>query len=128
MKEYIKDKTEREVIIKELKKIIEKGKRKIYQYVTQVSSSGMSRHIKSFVIIKNEPVSIDWYIARVLSYISRDDKGIKIVGCGMDMGFSLVYDLGRVIYPNGDKKTITGRNGDTEPETDGGYLFKHNWI
>lgn len=128
MKEYIKDNQEREKVIKELTKIINKGKRKIYQIVTQVSQSGMSRHIRSFVIIQNEPLDIDWYISRVLSHVSRDEKGIKISGCGMDMGFEIVYALGRVCYPKGDGKTITGRNGDTEPETDGGYLFKQIWL
>jgi hypothetical protein len=33
-----------------------------------------------------------------------------------------------MLYPKGDGKTITGRNGDIKPETDGGYLLKHIWI
>ena len=53
---------------------------------------------------------------------------VSVSGYGMDMGFHMVYSLGRTLYPNGDGKTVTRRNGDTKPETDGGYLLKHEWI
>jgi hypothetical protein len=43
---------------------------------------------------------------------------------GMDMAFATVYAAGRRLYPKGDGKTITNRNGDKNPETDGGYLLK----
>lgn len=53
----------------------------------------------------------------------NDLGGIRIGGCGMDMGFALVYDLGRVLYPKGVKKGYSG-----SPETDGGYALKHEWL
>lgn len=31
----------------------------------------------------------------------RDKEGIRAGGCGMDMGFNLVYNLGRVLFPEG---------------------------
>jgi hypothetical protein len=60
----------------------------------------------------------------------RDGKreGLRVSGCGMDMGFDIVYNLGRFLFPKGDGKTVTGRNGDTKPETDGGYLLKQEWL
>lgn len=41
-------------------------------------------------------------VAKALG-MSYDDKreGIKTSGCGMDMGFHLVYQLGRVLFPQG---------------------------
>ncbi len=41
---------------------------------------------------------------------------------------AIYYVLGDKLYPNGDGKTVTGRNGDTKAETDGGYLIKHIWL
>ena len=55
-----------------------------------------------------------------------DDGGIKIGGCGMDMGFYLVYNLGYTLYPNGTPKQHGTRNG--EPDFDGGYAFKQAWL
>ena len=46
----------------------------------------------------------------------------------MDMGFEIVYHLGRVLWPDGDGKFTRNRNGDTGPETDGGYLFNQRWL
>jgi len=43
-------------------------------------------------------------------------------------GFHLIYSLGQTLFPKGDGKTIIGRNGDTKPENDGGYLLKHEWL
>jgi len=73
-------------------------------------------------------VSIDWHISKVLDIASLSNKGLFIKGYGMDYGFWIAYNLGRVLYPNGDGKTITGRNGSKEPETDGGYLINNVWV
>lgn len=124
---------EREQIKEQLKKMLEEANRTIYQAVTKVSNSGMSRHLKNFIPVFDENrkvsiISIDWYICKLLENTRRSDDGVFIEGCGMDMGFSIAYDLGRALYPNGDGVTITGRNGSKEAETDGGYLIKQVWI
>ena len=65
-------------------------------------------------------------------------------GCGMDMGFELVYNLGYALWPNGytctgDSKEFGKRcrsnehsNGDRNYQphhhTDGGYAFRQEWI
>ena len=59
------------------------------------------------------------------------DKGFKqggaiIQGCGMDMGFSLVYELGAYLWPEGTDKPHGTRNG--EPDSDGGYALNHRWL
>lgn len=114
---------------KELKGMIEKGGRRIYCILNSVSRSGMTRIITPYVIIKNVPCFVGCLIAELLD-LKRDlhSGGVKVSGCGMDMGFWLVYEVGSVLYKGGDGKTITGRNGDKKPETDGGYLLKHIWL
>lgn len=55
-----------------------------------------------------------------------DKQGIRIGGCGMDMGFSLVYDLGATLWPKGTPKAHSRRNG--EDDRSGGYALKHEWL
>ncbi|MDD5354937.1 MAG: hypothetical protein PHY56_00110 [Candidatus Omnitrophica bacterium] len=115
----------KEQLIKRLRALMTKGNRTIYSVVRHVSSSGMSRVIDFFTIIKNKPYNLSYYAEKLLDYkYDRNYAGVRVSGCGMDMCFSVVYDLGRTIYPKGDGKTITHRNGDTKPETDGGYLLR----
>ena len=47
----------------------------------------------------------------------------------MDMGFALVYELSRELYPKGFKVAGVGRNGDTSGhDKDGGYALKQRWL
>jgi len=128
---------------KEFIKLLNKAGRVVYSVNRHVSSSGMSRAISFFVAVpltkkeqeqqkrrginpKTKIICIDWKIENLGLYKEdRNHGGLKVQGCGMDMHFSVVYNLGRVLFPKGDGKTITGRNGDTEPETDGGYLLQN---
>ncbi len=72
--------------------------------------------------------SIVWlsgHVSRVLGYrLSKSsDNGILTDGYGSD----LVYELGRVMWPEGARlvKDMYGRNGDNSGyETDGGYLLR----
>ncbi|AFU86493.1 hypothetical protein D869_gp090 [Caulobacter phage CcrRogue] len=71
--------------------------------------------------------SIGWLAAKAMGdTFDADRQGIKVGGCGMDMGFHLVYSLGRTLWPNGTKKPHGSRNG--EPDRDGGYALKHSWL
>lgn len=71
--------------------------------------------------------SIGWLAAKAMGdNFDRDRSGIKVHGCGMDMGFHLVYNLGRTIWPNGTPKPHGKRNGD--PDRDGGYALKKVWL
>ena len=129
----------------ELKRFIKLGGNKVYCVLRGVSRSGMTRYIDFYTFVPNTKEEIKrgygkiakfyltYKMGVVLDYPIRtgnglSDYGLKVEGCGTDMGFELVYNLGRVLYPKGDGKTITGRNGSTEPETDGGYLIKHEWL
>jgi hypothetical protein len=48
------------------------------------------------------------------------DVGITVGGGGMDMGFHLVYNLGRVLWPFGFKRA--GKR------CDGGYALRQEWL
>lgn len=111
----------------------------IYTVLRHVSSSGMFRVIDAYVIRKNELVNIlailtDEQKDELLSHYKRDHErsGFRMSGCGMDMGFALVFDVGRICFPKGfivTDKTIH-RNGakNGTRDNDGGYALNFNWI
>lgn len=85
------------------------------------TSSGMSRTIVPTIgAAGGRVIDLTWLIIRAdLGFTpDRDRGGFKIGGCGMDMGFSLVYSLSRGLYPDGHlctghDRTETRRNGRT---------------
>lgn len=95
----------------------------IYCKLDHVSRSGMLRHISLYVALidsKGEAYiqDISWLVAKVLDYKLADNGGIKVGGCGMDMGFALVYGLSAALFD---------RNPNREDE-DAGYLVHKQWI
>jgi hypothetical protein len=117
---------EKQDAIRQLKKWLKPGD-SVYTVINRVSSSGMFRRIVVLIAVKKEIINISWYVARVCGYKDCDGS-VGVGGCGMDMGFSVVYNLASNLWPKGDGKYITGRNGDTKPETDGGYCLKQHWV
>lgn len=100
---------------------------KVYTILNHVSSSGMSRSISVAIVHKGELVKLDSWIAQAKGeHIDQKHGGLKVSGCGMDLGFHLVYELGRMVWPNGTKKPHGRRNG--QPDTDGGYALNHVWF
>lgn len=94
------------------------------------SRSGMRRRLSLFVCANGEVTDITWHIARVNgdsvkqggAYVQ--DAGLVANGCGMDMHFAEVYNLGRILFPDGFKVEGRGRNGDTSGwDNDGGYAL-----
>lgn len=101
----------------------------VFTILRHVSDSGMTRRIDVVAFHKGEPLFLSYHVARALGLRLDDRKaGVYISGCGMDMGFELVYQLGAALWPGGDGKTITSRNGTTSVEKDGGYLLKQRWL
>lgn len=96
-------KQEREESIAKLREWIPEGST-VWTILTHVSKSGMSRTIKPVIIENNEPRFPVWHISRALG-MPTDKRGesLKIGGCGMDMGFALVYELAQTLYGNGYK-------------------------
>ena len=90
-----------------------------------VSRSGMSRRIDLYTVHKGETVYLSGSAAVVMGD-PRPNDGIKVGGCGMDMGFHLVYNLGATLWPKGTPKPHGSRNG--VPDSDGGYALKQSWL
>lgn len=122
-----------------LKRMLKPGDT-IYTVLRSVSRSGMSRKIDLYFFdTEGNKHYLSGYAANACEW-NRDDQGaIKVGGCGMDMGFHLVYTLGRVMYREGyecagDKLCCSNDhfNGDRDYtphiHKDGGYAFKHEWI
>ena len=98
------DKEEIKKAEEQLRKLLPKKDRLIYTTLKKVSQSGMCRHISCHIIKDNKPYCIDWAISRLLELSLKEDS-VSISGCGMDMGFNIVYSLGSILFPNGDGKT-----------------------
>lgn len=99
----------------------------VYTFVRHVSKSGMSHCISLHIVREGGIRCIDWYAAKALERKQDANRGgIKIGGGGMDMSFALVYELGRVLFPEGFEVNPPwkGRNGDNSGwDKDGGYAL-----
>lgn len=111
----------------DLKRLRIRPNETVYTVLRHASSSGMYRVLDVFIMRKNAPVSITYDVTQALGYKwDRKHVGLGIGGCGMDMGFQVVYQLGSVLWPTGTSKPHSTRNG--EPDTDGGYALKQRWL
>lgn len=130
-----KKEIERDESIAYLKQILAPGDM-VQTIIRHVSRSGMQREISLVVSVveatrhvkhpQSRIVNLDYHAARALGYRIGKHGGIVVGGCGMDMGFHLVYNLGRRMWPNGTKRPHGMRNG--QPDRDGGYALKQVWL
>lgn len=74
----------------------------IYTILRHVSRSSLTREISLFVIKDNVPICLDAYVSKVLG-LPLTNRGIKVTGVGMDMGYWLVYELSYAIFKDGYK-------------------------
>lgn len=129
----------------------------VYTVLRHCSSSGMSRRISPVIILNGKPEDISYTVAKLGIWKRRyPNEGLVVSGCGMDMGFHVVYEMSRVLFPDGfgvvgeaslypkgvrpatkeqadslRSKGVTfhGRNGDGSGwDTDGGYALKQRWL
>jgi len=72
----------------------------IYYQVNNVSSNGMSRDISFFLSVNSQVVKLDFLMSKILDMkLSTNWRGgIKVRGCGMDMGFKIINDLQNTIF------------------------------
>lgn len=71
----------------------------IYTVLRHVSSSGMQRRIDCYVIKNNRIHYLSGYMEGLgIAKRKKDKDGLVVNGCGMDMGFALVYDLSQVLF------------------------------
>jgi hypothetical protein len=76
----------------------------------------MQRSISVLVVEDGQLAGLDFWIRRVLE-LTFDQKngGLKLSGCGSDMGFELIYQLGRMLYPEGFGVKGVCENGAKRP-------------
>lgn len=99
----------------------------LYTQLEHVTKSGMTRYIKVRQIKDDYPYDWTYLAAKALGWTYSDKHhGIKVGGCGMDMGFHLIYTLGQVLWPDGTPEPHGVRNG--EPDSCGGYALKQRWL
>jgi hypothetical protein len=68
----------------------------IYTVIRHVSNSGMQREISVKLIDAGRIIHLDYLVGDALGLKSGSHNGLKIRGCGMDMGFHLVDSINRV--------------------------------
>jgi hypothetical protein len=120
------EKLYREQACKRLRKLLKPGST-VYTILRSVSKSGMSRKLSLVIPQKDGTIRDITYTAAVAMNCTTDGNGyITRGGCGMDMGFDTVYNLGYYLWPKGTKKPHGDRNG--TPDHSGGYALKHSWL
>lgn len=130
---------------------------KLYTTVRHVARSGMSRTLDVYAIVDGAPRRLSGYVCTATGLRRKGDH-VYVGGCGMDMGFHVVYELSRTLYPdghgccgegcpsndhnNGDRdytphatdEERTGADGKrcachaTHWHKDGGYAIRQYWL
>lgn len=93
-----------------------------YTVLTNVSRSGMSRRIKVIVLDKDKldgqphARNVSHLVAELLGFrYNRDEQSVVVSGCGMDMGFHLIYSLSCALFAS-------------DSATDAGYVIEQRWL
>ena len=114
----------------------------VFTILRHVSRSGMTRHIGVVVLRDGVDLHPNYAIAAACDYrLNKNGDGLVVGGCGMDMGFALVYELSRVLFPDGfdcigasdvcpsnDHSNYPHWADHKEPHSDGGYALKQRWL
>jgi hypothetical protein len=93
----------------------------VHGIVRSVARSGMSRRIDFYKLLDGDKLYLTADIAAIEG-TDNFDGGLLVSGCGMDMIFATVYNLGAALWPKGTPTPHGRRNG--EPDSDGGYALK----
>lgn len=126
----------------------------VYTVLRHVSRSGMYRRLDLYIIRDDQPQRITYAVAKATgSRYDEKHESLGVSGCGMDMGFAVVYDLSRVMFPdgfgcigercpsndhsNGDRDFTMDGLPRKDPEGNetvahwhrsGGYALRHKWM
>ena len=120
----------------------------VYTVLRHVSSSGMTRAIDTYHFAPNPGSSgasmrkiwLSRLVAKATGFsFSELHEALSVGGCGVDMGYHIVENLGYALYPDGFECVGKDRcpsndhsNGDRNytphHHSSGGYVFHHEWI
>ena len=92
--------------LEQLRQWLPKGTR-VFTILRAVARSGMRREV-SVVVWQpgsDRPIHPNHHVCQVLGLRRGKNDGVVIQGCGMDMGFHLVYELAYALYGNSDALT-----------------------
>ena len=80
---------------------------RVFTVLRSTSRSGMRREIGLIVwpTGSDRPIHPDFHVARVLRLRLGKRDGVVVDGCGMDMGFDLVYRLACLLHD--DPQSLT---------------------
>ena len=95
--------------------------------------------MQAFFIKDSDVQNISGYVARAIDHpCERRQLAVKMGGCGMDMGFALVYNLSSVLFRDnfictGEKCPSNDHNNGEKDRTphkhsDGGYALRHRQL
>ena len=134
---------ERDAAITQLLEWVKPGDT-VFTVLRHVSRSGMQREIGIVLLAparrgRRMDRHPNYSVAEALGLkLSKNGDAVKVGGCGMDMGFHLVYELGAALWPNGYTCTGPGcqsnahTNGDRDYtphlHRDGGYALQQRWL
>ncbi len=140
---------EREEAKERLREILQPGDT-VYTVLRHVSRSGMSRAIDVYKLEDGEPMWLSRLAATAAGYRFSDRyEAVDMGGCGMDMGFALVYAVSRSLWPDGfdcidpdrdeyysrvcpsnDHVNCRQSRGDIVPthHSEGGYALRQKWM
>lgn len=110
----------------------------LYTILRHVSASGMSRSISVVLMKDGQPYQLDYWISKTGESIDQRNGGVKRGGCGMNMGFDLVYSLSHRLFPEGYEcigercPSNDHNNGDRDRtphhHQSGGYALRQQWL
>ena len=112
----------------------------VHCILKHVSCSGMYRVIDFIVVKDDQPINISWAAAMLLEGFDPRWDGCRASGCGMDMGFHLVYNLGYKLWPEGFQcvgKDCAANDHSNPPyprrdgieiHNDSGYALNYHWL
>ena len=74
----------------------------VYTVIRSVAKSGMSRRLDLYRLEQDEPLCLTGNVAILCDLtFPRHGEGLRVDGCGMDMGFNTVYNLAATLWPDG---------------------------
>jgi len=105
---------EREEAIARLTDLLRAGDT-VHTILRKVSKSGMTREISLVIARDNKLIDITYDASHALGnkLVDGYNRAIRVNGCGMDMGWHLVYNLSSVLFRGMDRD---------------GYALKQSWI
>ena len=93
---------EKELAKKSLSRLLKPGAT-VYTVIKHVSRSGMQRRIGIYVVRNNKVVDLAASVCDLLGHEWGGDGSVVVGGCGQDVAFYLVCELGQALFPKNRK-------------------------